>query len=950
MSFAKRFYSPKKWQNDNPVFKNNGNGENDYEKINRKNRKNKKIKKILGTVFLTCLLLFFVGGTVGAGYYAWLMKHLPSPDRIIERQVEQTTKIYDREGKEVLYEIHGDENRTILELKDISPYVVNATISAEDRNFYKHHGFDLKGIVRSFLLNIFKGTRVGGSSITQQFVKKAVLSEEKTYTRKIKELLIAIQLENKFSKDEILKMYLNEIPYGSVTYGIESASRKFFGKDAKDLTISESALLASLPNAPSYYSPYGDHRDALIERYKYVLDGMVEQGYITKEQGEAAKQEDVLSKIKDDKVSITAPHFVFYVKSVLSDMFGERMVEEGGLKVTTTLDLERQKAAEQALDDNRNKVNSYGGTNAALVAIDPKTGEIVSMVGSFDYDDKTIDGNVNVVLRPRQPGSSFKPIVYATGLSRGYTPNTILYDVTTTFPTTAEAGGYTPHNYDLREHGPVTMKKALAGSLNIPAVKMLYLAGINNVLDMADNLGYTTLKDRSRYGLSLVLGGGEVKLLEHAAAFTTFANEGMLAKTTPILKVEDPNGRVLYEAKPELKNVLDPEVARQMNGILSDNSAREYIFGASNYLNLGFPAGVKTGTTNDYKDAWTIGYTPELVTGVWVGKNDNKEMKRGADGSVVAAPIWNQFMKAAVHDKTLTFTAAKPVITGKPVLDGEEMPGSTVKIDKASGKLATEFTPASYIVEEKTFKEVHDILYYVDKDNPQGPIPQDPSQDPYFEACESAVRSWAERSGIVNQLPPTGYDDVHIPANKPQVAILSPQNNSSVDRNFSVTVRVSAPRGVSRVEYYIDDKFVSTSNYSPFNGSIMIPGDISKGFHSLKAIAYDDVDNSSSHEIFINLTSGQASSDFSWISPQGNSVISSFPINITFNASATNVSIWYKKVGASDYFKIGEAANPNGYASVAWSGSGIEKGTYELKAVIQDTSGTKEKNINVAVQ
>ncbi|MFA5133334.1 MAG: PBP1A family penicillin-binding protein [Patescibacteria group bacterium] len=947
MPFAKKFYSPKKWRDDGPVFKNNG--ENEYHKINRK--KNTKLRKIFSTFFLAFLLLFFIGGTVGAGYYAWLMKHLPSPDRIIERQIQQTTKLYDREGKEILYEVHGNQNRTVLELKDISPYVIGATISAEDKNFYKHHGFDLRGIFRSVLLNIFKGTRVGGSSITQQFVKKAVLTEEKTYTRKIKELLIAIQLENKFSKDQILKMYLNEIPYGSVTYGIQSAAKKFFGKDAKDLSISESAVLAALPNAPSYYSPYGSNREALVARYEYVINAMVEGGYITKEEGENAKKDNVFSRIKDDKVSITAPHFVFYVKDVLSEMFGERMVEEGGLKVTTSLDIGRQKAAEKALEDNRKKINSYGGTNAALVSLNSKNGEVVAMVGSFDYFDKTIDGAVNVCLRPRQPGSSFKPIVYATGLARGYTPNTILYDVTTTFPTQVE-GGYTPHNYDLREHGPVSVRKALAGSLNIPAVKMIYLAGINNVLDMADSLGYTTLKDRSRYGLSLVLGGGEVKLLEHAAAYSVFANDGMLIKPNPILKVEDSTGRVLYEAKPETKNILNEEVARQMTSILSDNGARSYIFGANNYLNLGFPAGAKTGTTNDYKDAWTIGFTPELITGVWVGKNDNTEMKRGADGSVVAAPIWNQYMKEAVRDKTKTFTDPMPVITGKPILDGEEMPGTVVKIDKASGKLATEFTPTSYIVEEKTFKEVHDILYYVDKDNPQGPIPQDPAADPYFNAWESAVQEWAAKNSIVNQLPPTGYDDVHIPANKPQISITSPQNNSSIERIFNATVKASAPRGVSRVEYFIDNNLVFTAQSSPFYGLVTIPSDVGKGFHLLKAVAYDDIDNSNSHEIYINFVSGAtvSSGDFSWISPQNNSVISSFPINISFNASAVNISFWYKKSGSTDYYKIGESAGPNGYSSVVWSGNGVEKGTYELKAVIQEASGTKERNLNVVVQ
>jgi penicillin-binding protein 1C len=949
MSFAQKLYSPKGWRDSGPVFKNASPGGNNYNKINRK--KNTKLRKALSTLFLVFLLLFFVGGTVGAGYYTWLLRYLPSPDRMIDRQLKQSTKIYDRDGKALLYEVYGDQNRTMLSLDQISPYVKYATLSAEDRDFYNHHGISWKGIIRSLLSNIFKGTKVSGSTITQQFVKNAILTPEKTYTRKLKEIILTVQLENKFSKDEILKMYLNEISYGSVTYGIGSASRRFFGKDANDLDIAEAAFLASIPQAPTFYSPYGQNRDGLTARYKYVIGAMAEQNYITKDQAEAAKKEDIFGKLQDNKVFILAPHFVFYVKDILSQMFGEQMVEQGGLKVITSLDMERQKAAETALSDNRKNVNSYNGSNAALTAMDPKTGEVVAMAGSFDYFDKSIDGNVNVALRPRQQGSSFKPIVYATGLSRGYTPNTILYDVVTTFPTAVEEGGYTPHDYDLKERGPISVRKALAGSLNIPAVKMIYLAGINNVLDMADSLGYTTLKDRSRYGLSLVLGGGEVKLLEHVGAYTAFANEGAAAKPVAILRVEDSSGRVLYEAKPELKPVLDPEVARQMNGILSDNAAREYIFGAKNYLNLGFPAGVKTGTTNDYHDAWTIGFTPELVAGVWVGNNNNKEMKNKADGSVVAAPIWNQFMKAAVRDKTKTFTEPKPVITGKPILDGEEMPGSVIKIDKASGKLATEFTPASFIIEEKTYKEVHNILYYVNKDNPQGPMPQNPASDPYYNGWETAVQDWALKNNIINQLPPSGYDDLHVPANKPQVSIVSPANNSSVGRSFSAAVKASAPRGVSRVEYFIDNKLVLTARTGLFYGTIIMPSDTSKGFHSLKTVAYDDIDNSNEHEIFINFTSGgSASEDFSWVSPQNNAVISSFPINISFNASATKVSFWYRNMSDNNYYKIGDAENPNGYASVAWLGNGVEKGNYEIKAVIQDDFGTEEKTISVAVQ
>ncbi|MBU1180159.1 transglycosylase domain-containing protein [Patescibacteria group bacterium] len=937
------YISPKKWQDKELIFKERK--KKKYKRINRKKR-----GKFLSNLFLLLILFFFIGGTIGAGYFAWLKKNLPSPDKIIDRKVEQTTKIYDRTGEKLLYEIHGDQNRTLLELDEMSKYVKWATLAAEDRNFYKHHGFDFKGLVRSLLKNIFTGSKVGGSTITQQFVKNSVLTSEKTYTRKIKELLISFQIESKFTKDEILKMYLNEIPYGSVTYGIESASQRFFAKSAKDLGIAEAAFLASLPKAPSYYNPFGNNQDQLEIRYKYVIDAMAEEGYITKEEAETAKKEDIFGNLEDKKIGILAPHFVFYIKDLLSEQFGDQEVERGGLRVITTLDMDMQELAEKTITDRKDLINSFGASNSSLVALDPTNGEVLAMVGSLNYFDKEIDGNVNVALRARQPGSSFKPIVYAAAFSRGYTPNTILYDVETTHPTLIEEDGYTPKNYNLKEYGPTSVKKALAGSLNIPAVKMLYLTGIGNVLDSADSLGYTTLKDRSRFGLSLVLGGGEVKLLEHVSAFSAFANDGNLAEINPILKVENSKGKTIYEAKLELKKVMDEEIARQINDILSDNSAREYAFGVNNWLNVGFPAASKTGTTNDYRDAWTIGYTPELAVGVWVGNNNNDEMKNKAAGGAVAAPIWNAFIKQAVKDKTKTFATPKPVITGKPILDGEQIPGTAVKIDKSSGKLATDFTPESFII-EKTYKEIHSILYYVDKNNPQGAVPSDPAKDGFYEAWEEAVKKWAQNQNFMSELPPTGYDDVHVPQNKPQISITSPQSNDSVGRLFMATVKTSAPRGVKRVEYYIDGNLIYTSIGYPFHGSISLPESIGSGFHLLKAIAYDDIDNSNQHEININVTSGSGSNDFSWISPQNNAVINSFPINITFNSGkASNVYLWYREADKNNYSKIGEEQSPSGFTSITWSGSGVEKGKYVIVATIKNGEETREEEINVVVQ
>ncbi|MDP3985577.1 MAG: penicillin-binding transpeptidase domain-containing protein [bacterium] len=575
-----------------------------------------------------------------------------------------------------------------------------------------------------------------------------------------------------------------------------------------------------------------------------MLDLMAEQGYISAAEAKTAKEDEVV--IRQRRENITAPHFVFWVKQLLTETYGERLVEQGGLKVITSLDFEKQQAAEEAVVAGIKKIEEKGGSNASLVAIDPHSGQILAMVGSRDYFDTEHDGAVNVALRPRQPGSSFKPIVYAAGFMKGYTPTTILYDVVTTFKT--DAKNYEPKNYNLNEYGPVTIRQALAGSLNIPAVKMLYLTGVNRVLDFADQLGYTTFGDRSRFGLSLVLGGGEVKLLEHTAAFGTFASEGLRYDPAAILRVEDPQGKVLEEWRPkEGQRVFDQEVARQVTDILQDNGARSYIFGAANSLTVpGRQAAAKTGTTNNYHDAWTVGYVPSLVAGVWVGNNNNDEMGRGADGSVVAAPIWQQFMKNALADAPMEgFTAPQPVVTGKPVLDGQVGGGAVVRIDRASGMLATEYTPPEW-VEERTFYEPHSILHFINKDDPRGEPPADPAADPYYNDWEAAVRRWAETNTgeITYTSPPTEYDTLHNPENRPQLVIEQPSPGTiTEDNTLIVRIQVSAPRGVSKIQYIVDGVIVGERTSYPFDGGIILPEDLPKGFHILTVIASDDIEN-----------------------------------------------------------------------------------------------------------
>jgi len=797
------------------------------------------------------LLALFIFGYAG---FLWLSHGLPDPNRLIDRQIPESTKIYDRSGVTILYEIHGDQKRTMISLKDVPDNLKNATISIEDKDFYKHGAISFWAIFRGVVVRVLMGkSPQGGSTLTQQFVKNAILTSERSVTRKLKEWILSYRLEKKFSKDEILQMYFNEIPYGSTAYGVEAASQKYFGKSAKDLNLAESAILAAIPQAPSRYSPYGPNKDILLARQKYILDLMAKYGYITKDQAAEAKNTAIAFKAPSD--NMIAPHFVMYVKEILADKYGEKTIEQGGLKIYTTLDLYKQKIAEEVISEKAaGNEKKYQATNAALISIDPKNGQVLAMVGSRDYFNDAIDGQVNVTLQPRQPGSSFKPIVYTASFIKGYTPETVLYDVVTNF-STDPAKPYEPHNYDSKEHGPVTIKQALAGSLNIPAVKTIYLTGIDNVISLAQNLGYTTLNDKSRFGLSLVLGGGEVKLIEHTNAFSAFAREGVKHPIAVILKVEDKDGKVLEEFKNQDEKILDANIARLTNSILSDNSARAYIFGENNSLTLGSrPVAAKTGTTNDYHDAWTIGYTPSIVTGVWVGNNDNKEMKRGADGSVVAAPIWHDYMNKILGNTPIEyFNPPDNKPTGKPILDGAIDPDTIVKIDKFSGLLANEFTPPSAII-EKQFKQAHCILYYINKDDPRGPAPADPKSDPQFDLWENAVLNWVKKQGIINSAPPTEYDNVHRPEANPIISIDSPSNNQTItDQQLNVQISATAPRGVNRAEYYIDGYLFGSINAYPFNLSKSVSS-LNNGFHSLAVRVCDDVDNCSEQKIEFNLT------------------------------------------------------------------------------------------------
>ena len=846
--------SPKEWQK--------------YKKGKRSHSRHsfrflKPSKSLMKNLISWAIILFIIGtlfgGIVFVGAIAWYSHDLPDPDKIVNRVVSESTKIFDRTGKTVLWEMHGGERRTIIELEQISDYAKWATISAEDKDFYKHKGFKITSIIRSIVVDILRGNRAqGGSTITQQLVKNAILTNEKSFSRKLKELILSYQIEKKFTKDQILKMYFNEIPYGSVNYGVESAANYYLGKHANELTLAEAAILAALPQAPTRLSPFGSHVDELFVRQKWILDEMAKDGYISKDDAAKAKTEKITFR-QENIGGIIAPHFVFYIKEILAEKYGEETLEKGGLKIISTLDLEKQKLAEDAVHNAKEKNLKYKATNAALLSVDAKTGEILAMVGSQDFNDVDIDGQVNVTIQPRQPGSSIKPVIYSAAFEKGFTTETVLYDAYTIFAKTPKE--YAPRNYNKKEYGPITLRRALAGSLNIPAVKTLYLAGYENVKDLMMNMGYSTITDKSQCGLALVLGGCEVKLIDHVGAFTAFARDGERAELAAILKVEDKSGKILEEFQPKKHKVLSENSVRQINSILSDDGARSFIFGAGSPLVLkDRPVCAKTGTTNDNKDAWAIGYTPSFVTGVWVGNNRGESMANNADGVVVAAPIWHEYMANVLAGTPVEyFKAPEPLDPALPPILRGQIPGEVeVEIDRASGKLATQYTPTTFR-EKKKFTVAHDILFYIDKDNPTGPQPENPASDPMFQSWEDGVRQWyekqAQESGqqYIFQDPPTEADDVHVPANFPVLTLLFPSNQQLIESNpVNFQVQVSAPRAISRVLYELDGKTMGLANSAPFNLMTYISG-YENGYHKLKVTAYDDIDNSSSVEIELNL-------------------------------------------------------------------------------------------------
>ena len=705
---------------------------NDDQKQREDHKRKRRIKilQITGVVIAGCIIIF----CFAVLYFA---KTVPSIQEIGSQQIGQSTKIYDRTGTVLLYDI--GQKRTLVSFGQIPQSLKDATIAIEDQNFYNEPAFDIKGIIRAMFVDITTHSFAeGGSTLTQQLARTAFLTLDQTISRKIREFILAVKLNEYYSKDQILALYLNEVPYGPNISGVGEAARDYFGVPVDQLNIAQSAVLAALPQAPTYYSPYGTHVAELLQRQQLVLQQMYKTGKITKAQLTAAQNFKITFQPQTASASgssIRAPHFVMAVENYLVQKYGENEVDNGGLKVITTLNWTMQQQAEAAVTAGvARNTQLYQATNAALVAQDPTTGQILALVGSADYFDTSNEGNFDVATQGlRQPGSSLKPFIYMTAFQMGYTPDTILFDVPTEFSTNSECPAvpnynstnkncFHPQDFEGTFAGPMSIREALAQSVNVPAVKALYLVGEKNAIANAYSFGLTTLTNPASYGLSLVLGGGAVKLIDLTEAYSVLSQQGIKHAQTMVLSVQDTDGKTLESYRDQSSQVADAQSVNLVNDILSDASARAPLMGASQNLTVfpGYDVALKTGTSNDYRDAWAMGYTPSLVVGVWAGNNNNTVMQKSGSSILAAVPMWSAFMTQALPDvPNTTFTqpnsttATKPVLTGQYVINGQ----------------------------------IHDILYYVDKSDPTGSDPTNPAIDPQYNNWETGVENWARANG-----------------------------------------------------------------------------------------------------------------------------------------------------------------------------------------------------------
>ncbi len=798
---------------------------------------------------LSLVSLFFLGMCGLTAAYAVIAADLPSPEALRSHTAAFiSTKIYDRNGH-LLYEIFDPNGgrRTLVPYEQISPHLINATVATEDERFWQHPGVDPIAVVRAVWYNLQERRIVSGfSSIPQQLARLVLLSPEErteqTLKRKIREVVLASEISRRYPKRDILEMYLNEINYGNLAYGIAAAAETYFGKEPADLSLAEAALLAGLPQAPAYWDPYTNWEGAK-RRQAVVLDLMVESGYITQAEAEAAKKEEI--QLRPRRLDIGAPHFVIWVQQQLEQKYGAEVLYRSGLRVTTTLDSNLQAIAQEEVQAHLATLANQHATNAALVALKPDTGEVLVMLGSADFNNTDIDGQVNVALRPRQPGSSIKPVTYVTAFEKGWTPATLIWDVTTEFKD-GLGRPYIPKNYDGKEHGPVLVRQALAQSLNIPAVKALDFVGLPAMLDTARRLGIASL-NRPDYGLSLTLGGGDVTLLEMAGAYAVFANGGRRVPPVAILRIEDSAGRIIEEYQPPPgEQVISPQHAYLITDILADNQARAPIFGANSPLKLSRPAAAKTGTTDDYRDAWTLGYTPDLVAGVWVGNADNSPMKQVA-GARGASPIWHNFMERALAGQPARqFARPAGVVEIEISADAGSLPSAACPPDRrrteifadGQGPLGPEYDFHQFVRIDTTTNALATPY-----------CPQNVVEERYFYVLPGEEgRKWAETHNIPQ--PPTDYCPVHTgPA---QVALFQPQPGEVVAGDVYVVGRAAMPDFDHYVVEYGEGRdpigwgLVAGPVYSPIDSGLLAVWDVrdlADRDYTLRVVVYDHLGN-----------------------------------------------------------------------------------------------------------
>ena len=780
------------------------------------------------------VLLFFV-------LFAWFSRNLPKPGEVVRRE-GFSTKIYDRNGA-LLYDLFDDERRTPVTISQIPVELQQAVVAIEDKDFYNHQGFDMMTIVRIPYNILFKQRVIGGSTLTQQLVKNALLTNERSVVRKFKELVLSMQIERTFTKEEILEMYLNEAPYGGTAWGIGTASELYFNKPVNELTLVESAILAGLPQRPSAYSPYTGKTDDDGEplwkvRAKGVLRRMREDEYITEAAYTQALGDLDLVEFDRGTIDIQAPHFVFYVRDVLEEMYGEDAINASGFKVTTSLDLELQEKAQEIVKTEVEKVEDLKISNGAALVMDPRNGEILSMVGSRDYSNDEIGGQYNVVVDGlRQPGSSIKPITYLALLQRGYHPGSMIADVETVFTPHENAKAYTPKNYDGKFRGPVTVRNSLGSSLNIPAVKALAIVGIDPFLSLAYDMGFVTLEpteaNMKRFGLAVTLGGAEVHMIDTVTAYSSFANYGSKVEPVAILKIEDKNGKVIYEHRPvEGKKVITEEEAFLINHILSDNFARAIAFGTNSLLNVSPNVAVKTGTTNDQKDNWAVGWSQEIIVGAWVGNNDNTSMSQVTSGVSGATPIWRNIMLAALEKEG--YSAPDWIIPS-----GVEK----VKVDKISGYPEhDEFESREEYVIKGTLPSLPDPIHPMlklckgsdqlapnarvaagDYDGKEFIVLQenDPFSTDGVNRWQQAIDLWIEAQEDSRYHPPTEYcgDEGEI-----FVTVREPKNEQNFEgEDVKIKIEAEAPDGVEKMEILVNDEVRETILGRKHEGTLSLP-------------------------------------------------------------------------------------------------------------------------------